>query len=206
MTASRIVRKPSCRQPRQLRAKQTVEAILDALVRIVKRSGVKAVTTNRVAEIAGVSIGSLYQYFPDKKAMFVALHQRHIEEIDRLVNRTIVEHSHSPLAELIRAVIDAMVDIHAADPQFSSAIFSEIPDRPEGTHEFAVRLHGTFRLALASRAREIENRSNLDKVVFIVANMIDSLAHSAALRRPAGLSLSAAKEESVRAVLTYLRG
>ena len=194
------------RQPQQRRARQTVEAVLEAVVRIVKRGGIQAVTTNRVAEVAGVSIGSLYQYFPNKQAIFLALHQRHIEEIDQLINRTIVKHAHSPLDKLIRAVIDAMVDAHAADPQFSAAIFSEIPHRPEGTQDFAVRLHGTFRLALAAHSRDIKRRSNLDTVVFIVANMIDSLAHSAALRRPPGLSLSAAKEEAVRVVLAYLRG
>jgi AcrR family transcriptional regulator len=72
------------RHPRQDRAQQTVEAILDGVVRILKREGFAAITTNHIAEIAGVSIGSLYQYFPDKSAIFVALHGRHIEEIDRV--------------------------------------------------------------------------------------------------------------------------
>jgi len=194
------------RQPQQRRARQTVDAVLEAVVRIVKRGGIQAVTTNRVAEVAGVSIGSLYQYFPDKQALFLALHKRHIEEIDHRINRTMIENAHSPLDKLIRAMIDAMVDAHAADPRLSGAIFSEIPHRPEGTQDFSVRLHRTFRLVLASQARDIKRRSNLDTIVFVVANMIDSLAHSAALRRPHGLSLPAAKEEAVRAVLAYLRG
>ena len=54
----------------QRRALQTVDAILDAVLRILKREGTAAVTTNRIAEVAGVSIGSLYQYFPDKDAIF----------------------------------------------------------------------------------------------------------------------------------------
>lgn len=194
------------REPRQRRARQTVDAILEAVVKIVKRSGIKAVTTNRVAEVAGVSIGSVYQYFPDKRAMFIALHEKHIEEINRLVNETIVEHAHSSLAELIRAVVNAMVEAHASDPEFSGVIFSEIPHRPEGTQDFAVRLHRTFRLALASKVRELNRRGDLDKTAFIVANIIDSLAHSTALRRPPGLSLPTAKEEASRAILAYLKG
>src|ERR1700722_5740940 len=79
------------RQPKQRRALQTVEAVLDAVVRILKREGVEAVTTNHIAEVAGVSIGSVYQYFPDKRAIFVALHQRHIEEIDRMVESKLME-------------------------------------------------------------------------------------------------------------------
>jgi len=64
------------RQPQQNRARQTVEAVLDAVVRVLKREGVRAVTTNRIAEVAGVSIGSVYQYFPDKQAILVGLYQR----------------------------------------------------------------------------------------------------------------------------------
>jgi AcrR family transcriptional regulator len=66
--ASRSTKSPIRRQPQQRRARQTVEAILDAVVRILKREGFQAITTNRVAEVAGVSIGSLYQYFPDRPA------------------------------------------------------------------------------------------------------------------------------------------
>jgi AcrR family transcriptional regulator len=57
--------------------------MLGAVVRLLKRSGTTAITTNRIAQAAGVSIGSVYQYFPDKRAIFVALHERHIEEVDR---------------------------------------------------------------------------------------------------------------------------
>jgi AcrR family transcriptional regulator len=193
------------RQPQQLRARQTVEAVLEAVVRIVKRDGVKAVTTNRVAEVAGVSIGSLYQYFPDKRAIFIALHQRHVEEIDRLVNATLVEHAHSSLEKLMHAMVDAMVDAHATDPELHGVMFSEIPDRPEGTQDFAVRLHGSFRLALSSKARELKRGRDLDKLAFVVAHMVDALAHGAVLRRPPGVSLAAAKQEAVRAILAYLR-
>jgi AcrR family transcriptional regulator len=85
------------REPKQRRARQTVEAVLDAVVRILKREGVNAVTTNRIAEVAGVSIGSVYQYFPDKRAIFVALHERHIEQIDRVVEGKLFEHAESSL-------------------------------------------------------------------------------------------------------------
>jgi|SRR5712672_2982251 len=69
------------------------------------------------------------------------------------------------------------------------------------TTAFAVRLHGAFRLAIASRAHELKRRRNLDKIVFVLTHMVESLSHGAVLRRPSGLSLAAAKEEVVRAVL-----
>src|SRR5215471_19416500 len=97
------------RLPKQRRARQTVDAVLDAVVRVLKREGFKAVTTNRLAEVAGVSIGSVYQYFPDKRAIFVALHQRHIEQIDRMVETKLVEHAASSLNDLVRAMVEGMI-------------------------------------------------------------------------------------------------
>jgi AcrR family transcriptional regulator len=181
-----------------------VEAVLDAVIKILKREGFQAVTTNRVAEVAGVSIGSVYQYFPDKRAIFAALHERHVEEIDRLVANTLMEHAASPLDTLMRAMIEAMVDAHTADPELYDLLSSEVPHRTEGTHDFAVRLHGAFRLAIASRAEEFKAPRDLDRVVFVVTHMVEALSHGAVLRRPARLSLAAAKEEAVRAVLAYL--
>jgi AcrR family transcriptional regulator len=193
------------RRPKQRRARETVEAVLDAVIRILKRDGYRAITTNRIAEVAGVSIGSVYQYFPDKASIFNALHQRHIDQIDRMVQSKLVEHASSPLEDLMRAMIEAMVDAHATDPELYELLLTEVPHKADGTKEFAVRLHGAFRLAISSRAHELKKRRDLDMVVFIVANMVAALSHGAVLRRPAALSLEDAKEEVVRAVLSYVR-
>jgi AcrR family transcriptional regulator len=197
--------KRNCRKPRQRRAQQTVDAILGAVVRILKRESAQAVTTNRIAEVAGVSIGSVYQYFPDKRAIFAALHQRHIEEIDRIIETALVEHATSSFDGLIGTLIEAMVDAHTADPELYAALFTEVPHRSEGTRGFSERLHGAFRLAIASRSQELKPRRDLDKLAFVVTHMVDSLSHGAVLWRPPGLSLAAAKEEAVRAVLAYFR-
>jgi len=157
--ALRTTHKSVRRRPKQRRARQTVDAVLDAVVRVLKREGVQGVTTNRIAEVAGVSIGSVYQYFPDKQAIFVALHQRHIDQV---------------------------------------------PHRADATRDFAVRLHGAFRLALSARANELNKGRDLDKLTFVVTNMVESLSHGALFRRPPGLSLAVAKAEVVRAVLAYL--
>jgi AcrR family transcriptional regulator len=201
---SRVVRSSLRREPKQRRARRTVDAVLDAVVRVLKREGFNAITTNRVAEVAGVSIGSLYQYFPDKGAIFAALHQRHIDEIDRLVETTLVEHAASSLDELMRAMIEAMVDAHTTDPELYELLLTEVPHRAGGTKDFAVRLYGAFSLAISSGAPELKKRGDLDKVVFVVTHMVEALSHGAILRRPPGLSLADAKAEIVRAVLAYL--
>ena len=105
----------------------------------------------------------------------------------------------------MRAMIEAMIDAHVTDPELYELLLTEVPHKADGTKEFAVRLHGAFRLAISSRAHELKKRRDLDMVVFIVANMVEALSHGAVLRRPATLSLDDAKEEVVSAVLSYLR-
>jgi len=192
------------RTPKQRRARLTVEAILDAVVRILKREGVGAVTTNRIAEVAGVSVGSVYQYFPNKGAIFLSLHRRHVENVDRVIQATLVEHSSSPLEGLVRALVEAMVEAHRSDMELHDLLSTEVPHRGGGTRDFALRLQGAFRLAVASRQQELRKNRDLDMVAFTGAQMFEALCHGVT-RRPAGLGLTAAKEEVVKAVLSYLR-
>jgi AcrR family transcriptional regulator len=199
------VTKSARRKPTQPRAKLTVDAILDAVIRLLKREGHKSITTNRIAEVAGVSIGSVYQYFPNKRAIFIALHERHLNEIDRMVQSKLVEHSASPLDVLIRAMVDGMIEAHAPDPELYQILQKEVPDRADDTRDFASRLEGAFRLALSSHREEVPRTANMDTMVFIVANMVDGLSHSVLLRRPRSLSLPKAKEAVTQAILAYVR-
>ena len=193
------------RQPQQLRARQTVDAIFEAVIRTLKREGTDAVTTNRIAEVAGVSIGSVYQYFPDKKAIFAALHQRHIEQIDRVIETTLIQNAAAPLDRLMRALVDAMIDAHSADPELHDLLRSQVSPHAGGTRSFAERIHGAFRLALSARSSELKKRRNLDMHVFVVTHMFESLCHGSVQQRPARLPLGDAKAEIVRAILAYLR-
>jgi AcrR family transcriptional regulator len=192
------------RLPTQLRARQTVEAILDAVVRILKREGFEAVTTNRIAKVGGVSIGSVYQYFPDKRAIFSALHERHVEQIDRIVQSALVENASSSLDRLMTSMIEAMIDAHTKDPELHQLLLAEVPHRADGTRDFAVRMHGAFLLAISSRADELAKNRDPDKLAFVVTHMVESLSHGAVFRRPPHLSLTQATSEIMRAVLTFL--
>ncbi|HEX4517139.1 MAG TPA: TetR/AcrR family transcriptional regulator [Polyangiaceae bacterium] len=188
------------RIPKQARARVTVEAVLDAVVRILKREGARAVTTNRVAEVAGVSVGSVYQYFPDKQAIYAALHDRHVREMSQRIDRTLVDHASDSLEGLVRALVTAMVDAHASDPELHELLTSEIPNRG-GARAFETRLRDALKLALAARRKSMTARET-ERVLFVLPHLIEAFAHGAA--RPGGLSLGAAREEAVRAVLAYL--
>ena len=183
----------------------SVDAVLDAVLRILKRDGTAAVTTNRIAEVAGVSIGSLYQYFPDKRAIFHALHRRHIEQVDQLIERTLVAHASSALEELVKALMEAMIEMHEGAPELYQALMAEVPHDSGGKQAFAVRLHGVFLLSIAARAHQLKKHHDPVKTALIVAHMVDALSHGVVLGRPQGLSRSDLKKEAVRAVLAYLR-
>jgi AcrR family transcriptional regulator len=193
------------RQPTQERAQATVEAMLDAVVRLLKRGGTSAITTNRIAETAGVSIGSVYQYFPNKHAIFIALHERHIREVDSVIHRTISENAGEPLDLLIASLVDAMIEIHAADPELSTLLDSEVPHHADGAREFSSRLHSSFLKALTPHARSLGGASKLDIRAFVLGNMLDAFGHSLVLRRPPGLSLRSAKFEVCRAIEICLK-
>jgi AcrR family transcriptional regulator len=193
------------RSPTQERAQVTVEAMLDAAIKLLKRGGVSSITTNRIAETAGVSIGSVYQYFPNKRAIFIALHDRHIQQVDGVMQRRMIESADATLEGLIASLIDGMIEAHTVDPELSDLLQAEVPHRANGTRDFAVRLHGSFRTALASHARELGGRTDLDTRAFFVSNMVDALGHAIVLRRPPGSSLSRARAELLRAILAYLR-
>jgi AcrR family transcriptional regulator len=100
------------KQPRQARSQATVEAILEASAHILGTSGWCDFTTNAVAERAGVSIGSLYQYFPDKAGLIEAVRNRHFDEILTGLHAA----GDGPPGKRIGAIVDAMIAAHSHHP------------------------------------------------------------------------------------------
>jgi len=77
------------RDPAQERSRQTVDAIVEAAGQLLVEHGRLGVTTNAVAERAGASIGSVYQYFPNKEAIFASLQERHRDQVMPLIQHTL---------------------------------------------------------------------------------------------------------------------
>ena len=99
------------RTPRQVRARATVELIFAATARILQRGGRAALNTNAVAEQAGISIGTLYQYFPNKEAIMIAMARRQLES-DRLAVMTALSRAlDDPDAQAARIAINRLIDV-----------------------------------------------------------------------------------------------
>ena len=98
------------RIPRQARAEETVSAILEGAAQVLEAGGLAGFTTNAVAERAGVSIGTLYQYFSDKGALLHALAEREVRVTIVSVTKALRGESAAPLEERVRAVVRAIVN------------------------------------------------------------------------------------------------
>src|SRR5687768_7969228 len=109
---NRQVRTTPRKRPRQARSKATVDTILEATARILVKHGFDGLTTNGVAAAAGVSIGSLYQYFPNKEALVSALIERHLTDMNAAVFAELTRVAKLPLAEAARCVVELTVRAH----------------------------------------------------------------------------------------------
>lgn len=118
--------------PRQARSRETVDALLEAAAQVFERHGYAAGTTNRIAERAGVSIGSLYQYFPNKDAILLALVEQHVEEAATVLGplAAALHSSPPPLREGLERIVAAMVALHAERPALHRVLFEEAPRPP----------------------------------------------------------------------------
>ncbi len=105
------------KQPRQRRAIETCAAIIEAAARILEGGGPEELNTNRIAERAGVSIGTLYQYFPDKQAILVALIRREREALLQEM-RAIPQES----GDALRAMVDASIRHQFARPDLARSL------------------------------------------------------------------------------------
>ena len=193
------------RQPTQERARETVSAILDAVIRLLRRGGSRSITTNRIAEVAGVSIGSVYQYFPGKRAIFAALHERHIQQVDRLLQQKMSESAGESLEHLVAQLMDGMIEIHAADPELAALLDSEAPHRAGPATEFSVRWQEPLRHALQPHAGRLGGAARLDLRAFVLANMLEAFGHAVATRLPPGLSQRSARAKTCRAIVAALQ-
>lgn len=116
--------------PRQARAVVTTEAILDAAAHILGERGWAGLTTNAAADIAGVSIGSLYQYFPNKLALVEAVRQRHFDDVLAVLRTAAGDRL--TRAERATALVDGMIKVHSRYPAAHRVLIEESP-RAEDT-------------------------------------------------------------------------
>ena len=124
---SQVVLEPR-KSPVQARSAASVDAILDATIQVLLSVGKERLTTTRVALRAGVSVGTLYQYFPNKSALLQAVLKRHLGEVTETVEVVCEEQRGRTLRQMVTALISAFLEAKMKDPKTSVALYSVSSD------------------------------------------------------------------------------
>lgn len=120
--------KKAVRQAKQARSKNTVEAILEAATRILAKKGWPGFNTNAVAETAGVSVGSVYEYFEHKEAIISVIVDRHLSFGEaRMAGLASLAHATLSLDEIVQLLVRGFVDLHSDDPRLHRVLSGEVP-------------------------------------------------------------------------------
>jgi AcrR family transcriptional regulator len=188
------------RAPKQERSRQTVEAVLEAVRLVLRRHGAEAITTNRVAEAAGVSIGSLYQYFPDKQAIFMALHDRHVDGVRHVMERAMADCTSASLEDFTGELVERLANVHAEDAELHEMVSVAVPGSQGG---FKSALQATFEQVISPTKQDRYTGDEAERMLFVLPQMVEALVHGVALPKQA-LSRQRAKDEAIRTVAVYL--
>ncbi|WP_315707633.1 TetR/AcrR family transcriptional regulator [Brenneria uluponensis] len=140
------------KQPHQARAKVTVDAIFEATIQVLLSDGLSRLTTTRVAERAGVSVGTMYQYFPQKQALLFALLQRHLEAVSDAVLTTCARCRGMSLKSISDTLVDAFLDAKTRDTDTARALYAVAAelDTDDLIDNIARRNHAAMRDLLKS--------------------------------------------------------
>ena len=114
--------------PVQARATVTVGAICEATIQVLLSHGADRLTTTRVADRAGVSVGTLYQYYPNKRSLLFAVFEDHMDKVSRAVETACADACHKSMSEMIRQVVEAFVDVKMQRADISIALYKVAPD------------------------------------------------------------------------------
>lgn len=197
------------RRPTQRRSRQTVEAILAAAAQVFEERGYAGGTTNRIAERAGVSIGSLYQYFPDKDAVLVALMERHVREGTGLLTRRMAGFSAPdvPLRASLRNLIASTIEIHSRAPGLHRVLFEEAP-KPAELLEFHREVEHSITALVEQLLRDLPEVQVPDPALsaYMVVHLVEDLVHEFVLHPPDVIDEARFADELVVLLEGYLTG
>ena len=169
------------KQPKQPRSRDTVEVILTAAERILARDGLDGLTTARIAEVAGISVGSLYQYFPNKEAICGALIERTTEQIHRALVAALEATASLPYERAFGVLIEGMLTAFRGNARMHAGLMEMIPvaGRVALYRRILERHTEAIAHALSLRGAEVRRPARLVAYVLVAAadGVIQKLTH-----------------------------
>lgn len=204
MPADALVAFEPRKTPVQTRSTVTVESISEAAIQVLLSHGAERLTTTRVADRAGVSVGTLYQYYPNKQSLLFAVLEDHFNRVASRVEAACESARHKPLAEMIREMVEAFVDAKMERADISVALYRVSGDigGPELVRRFSQRSRKAVEAMLAT-ARDIQ--SPPDKIA--IQTMLPAMAgaiRSLLETRPSAATVSKTREQLVLLCQSYM--
>jgi AcrR family transcriptional regulator len=202
------------RKPKQQRAREAVAAIEQACIKILEQEGPRRLTTTRIAEVAGVNVGSLYQYFPNKEAIVAAVYAVKLAaDAEALVLRTrgIDKIAHQSLADSLRAVIHYEIEMYRSFSRLNEQFYGRYHsafDLVKATNQRALA-HGQLSFddwfaQVLERHRARLRVTDLTLASLLVTHTLHGAMRFAIEERPDLLASAAFEEELLALVLRYL--
>jgi len=194
------------RRPARRSGEQIVAAILQGAEQLLERGGVEQITTNRIAALAGVSVGSLYQYFPNKEAIVCELALRLDLRALEAAGAHVEAAAGRSLEESANITARAVLARQIGSPRLRRALQLDVPGRwLEGPREaIDERIGAMVARVLAEREAEIRE-GDRERMVFIIQHALEGVAEAAVARRPAYLEDEAFGEELAQLLFRFLR-
>jgi AcrR family transcriptional regulator len=193
------------RRPRQARAQATVEAIVKATSRVLVEEGYDRASTNRIAHAAGVSIGSLYQYFPSKEALVAALVENHVLRMREALDVALAVDPPPALADRAQLLVRGMMAAYRVDPQLHHVLCQEVPKVGELTKVYGFEQHlaevcRRFLFSVSERSRF----TDVDRAVFLLVNAVPGVIRAAIQADPTAQNDGRLAEELTDMIVRYL--
>lgn len=197
----------SRRTPKQRRSRVIVSAILEAGRRLLEAEGPRALTTNRIAERAGVSIGSLYRYFPNKQAIVAAIYETETgREVDGIRSSRAWAIEEAPLRDALAALVDYQLARHRRLIELGNEFYREHHrDFALGPRVGADALEARLRDLLLRHGDAVRVRDPA-QAAFLLARGVSAIVRRAVDERPEKLRQPAFRDELVDLVQAYVTG
>jgi len=197
---------PTRRRPLQERARFTVAAILEAAAEVIDEVGWARASTNRIADRAGVSIGSLYQYFANKEAILATLIEEHRKEVHVVVGLALhrLEDPAVPISGALRGLFDELVQLHREDPVLTRVLATEVPHHPGDSGHGAKSEHLVRWLQRLLEERKDVRVDDAAVAAHVMAISIEALTRWLVHEAPDGLEPEKAVDEMVAMFTSYL--
>src|SRR5262245_44056382 len=193
----------------QQRSRRTVDALIEATARILVKEGYDRASTNRIAHVAGVSIGSLYQYFPSKEVLVAAVIDRHTQGMMQVLRNALVKVAMRPIEEAARELVRVMIDAHRVNPKLHRVLVEQVPrvGRLDNIEAIDREAYSLVRAYLEAHRDEL-GITDTDMAAFVCVTTVEALTHAAVVHRRHVLSEERANgfvDEVTALILRYLK-